>query len=172
MRIEGITQSPQNNAGQASYRTIENGLRKRLRGKIVIVGMGNPLKGDDGLGPCLIKKLKGKTKARLIDGESTPENYVGKIASLKPDTILVIDACDLGRAPGGVELLEIEKMTSTGYSTHNISPGVFMNYLKETTGADVFMLAVQPGNVNLGEGISSPVEKAIDKIEGWLRKIA
>ena len=149
---------------------IKGRLKERLKGKIVIVGMGNPLKGDDGLGPYLIKRLKGKVRAHLIDGGSVPENYVGKIASLKPDTILVIDACDLGWTPGRMELIEIEKMRNTGYSTHNTSPGVFMNYLKEETGADVFMLAVQPREVKLGKGLSSPIKKMIEKIGAWLEK--
>ena len=153
-------------------KNIEKRLRERLKGEIVIVGMGNPLKGDDGLGPCLIKRLKGKVRAHLINGESAPENYVGKITSLTPDTILVIDACDLGWAPGRAELLEIEKMKSIGYSTHDISPRVFMSYLKEATGADVFMLAVQPEEAKLGERLSSPVKKAIEKIEGWLKENA
>ena len=151
---------------------IEKRLKERLKGKIVIVGVGNILKGDDGLGPYLVKRLRGKVRARLIDGGSAPENYVGKIASLKPDTILVIDACDLGWEPGKVELLEIEQMKHTGYSTHSISPRVFMNYLKEETGADVFMLAIQPKRVKLEEKISSPVGRTIEKIEGWLKENA
>ncbi|HEA46839.1 MAG TPA: hydrogenase 3 maturation endopeptidase HyCI [bacterium] len=153
-------------------KNIKKRLKERLKGKIVIVGVGNILKRDDGLGPYLIKRLRGKVRTHLIDGGSAPENYVGKIASLKPDTILVIDACNLGWAPGGIGLLEIEKMKHTGYSTHNTSPGVFMTYLKEETGADVFMLAIQPREVRLGEGLSSPVKRAIEKVEEWLRENA
>ena len=156
----------------AKMENLKERLKERLKGEIVIVGMGNPLKGDDGLGPCLIKRLKGKVRAHLIDGGSAPENYVGKISFLKPDTILVIDACDLGWEPGRVELLEIEQMKHTGYSTHSISPGVFMNYLKEETGADIFMLAVQPQEAKLGARLSFPVKKAIEKIEGWLKENA
>ncbi len=147
-------------------------MKERLKGKIVIVGVGNILKGDDGLGPYLVKRLRGKVRAHLLDGGSAPENYVGKIASLKPDTILVIDACDLGWTPGRMELIEIEAIKNIGYSTHDVSPRVFMNYLKEETRADVFMLAIQPREAKLGEGISSPVKGAIEKIEGWLRKNA
>jgi len=153
-------------------KNIKERLKERLEGKIVIVGMGNPFKGDDGLGPYLIKRLKGKVRAHLIDGGSAPENYVGKITSLKPDTVLVIDACNLGRAPGRIELLEIERMENTGYSTHDTSPGVFMTYLKEATRADVFMLAVQPKKVNLGEEISAPVKRTLEKIEGWFKENA
>jgi hydrogenase 3 maturation protease len=153
-------------------KNIDKRLKERLEGKIVIVGMGNPLKGDDGLGPYLIKRLKGKVEAHLINGEIAPENYVGKISSLEPDTILVIDACDLGWAPGEIGLLDIDKIENSGYSTHNTSPSVFMNYLKGTTGADVFMLAVQPEKVGLGEGISAPVKRALKKIEGWLKENA
>jgi len=153
-------------------KNIKERLKERLKGKIVILGMGNPLRGDDGLGPYLIKRLKGRVRAHLIDGGSAPENYVGKITSLKPDTILVIDACDLGWTPGRMELIEIEAMKNIGHSTHSISPGVFMTYLREATGADIFMLAIQPKRVKLEEKISSSVKGAIEKIEGWLKENA
>ena len=126
-------------------------LKERLKGKVVIAGMGNSLKGDDGLGPQLIKRLKGKTKAHLVDTGIAPENYTGKIASLKPDTILLIDACDLGKIPGAMRLVETEEIKNTGCATHSLAPSVFMNYLKQAARADIFMLAVQPGNLDLGE---------------------
>ena len=33
-------------------------LKEIFKGKIVIVGVGNTLRGDDGFGPMLIEKLK------------------------------------------------------------------------------------------------------------------
>ena len=62
-----------------------------LRGKTVIVGMGNPLRGDDGFGPALIERLRGKVSATCIDAGIAPENYVGRIVKETPDTILLVD---------------------------------------------------------------------------------
>jgi len=48
-------------------------LKKRLGGRVVIVGIGNVLRGDDGAGPELIEQLKNsklstlKSKLSLID---------------------------------------------------------------------------------------------------------
>lgn len=47
-----------------------------------------------------------------------------------------------------------------------------MTYLKEETEADVFMLAVQPREVRLGDGVSSPVERAMERIGEWLSENA
>ena len=37
------------------------------KGKVVIVGIGNLLRGDDGFGPALIERLSGNVEARCID---------------------------------------------------------------------------------------------------------
>jgi len=35
-----------------------------LNGKIVFVGIGNSMRGDDGLGPVLVERLKDKVDSR------------------------------------------------------------------------------------------------------------
>ena len=50
-----------------------------LQGKVVIAGIGNTLRGDDGLGCYLVNRLKGRIHALCIDTGPTPENYVGKM---------------------------------------------------------------------------------------------
>ena len=69
-----------------------------FKGKVVIVGIGNTMKGDDGFGPALVERLSPKVKAVCIDAGSAPENYTGKIVKEKPDTILIVDALHLGLA--------------------------------------------------------------------------
>ena len=59
---------------------------------MVIVGIGHPLRGDDALGPSLVKRLDGHLDALCIDAGSAPENYLGKIIKASPDVILFIDA--------------------------------------------------------------------------------
>jgi hydrogenase maturation protease len=54
---------------------------KKLRGpKTVIVGIGNILKGDDGVGPLICQQLRGnEICAELIDAGTVPENYIQPI---------------------------------------------------------------------------------------------
>ena len=58
-------------------------LAKRLRGKrTVILGVGNPLQGDDAIGPNLVDLLHGRVEATLIYGGEVPENYLAQSAPL------------------------------------------------------------------------------------------
>lgn len=135
-----------------------------LRGKTVIVGIGNTLRRDDGFGPALIKELEGRVKAVCLDAGMAPENYTGKIAKEKPDTILLVDALHLNRAPGEYELLKKEDILSFGFSTHDLSPKMFIEYLENNTEADIYMLGVQPKSVSFGEEMSNSVKKAVEEI--------
>ena len=138
--------------------------------KIVILGIGNPLRGDDGLGPALIGRLSGKVKAVCFDAGSAPENYAGKIVKEKPDTILIVDALHFGKKPGEYELLKKDDIAKCGFTTHDISPNMFIEYLEKETGANIIFLGVQPASLKMGEGLSEPVKQALNEIEKALKR--
>ena len=141
-----------------------------LKGKVVFIGIGNPLRGDDGFGPALIEKLKGCTDAVCIDAGSAPENYAGKIIKENPDTIVIADATHLGKEPGEYEMLKKDDILKSGFTTHDQSPDMFIGYLEKETGADIYMLAVQPESVSFGEEMSGSVERAIEEIVSFLKE--
>lgn len=149
---------------QDDSRTPLEALKAVLKGKLVIVGVGNRLRGDDGVGPALVDALQGKTSTVCIDAGTAPENYIGVIAKEGPETVLVVDAAYLGLAPGSYEVLGKEALLSHGISTHNLSPDLFMGFLESETRAAVYLLAVQPGCVAFGDTLSLPVKKTLDKI--------
>jgi len=135
-----------------------------FKGKVVIVGIGNTLRQDDGLGPALIKRLNGRIRARCFDVGTSPENYLGKVARERPDTILIIDALHLGKEAGEFEIVKKGEIVKSGLSTHDISPKQLIEYLQNETKADIYMLGVQPKSVSFGEEISSNVKKTLDQI--------
>lgn len=146
-------------------------LRHILKGKIVIIGIGQTLRGDDGFGPALIERLKGRVKAVCLDAGTSPESYSGKIAKEAPDTILLVDAVHLGLKAGACEILEKSDILESGFTTHDISPRMFIAYLKRQTKAAIYMLGVQPQNLTLGERISDAVKKTLDHVEQDLKEI-
>jgi len=152
-------------------------LKKRLRGKVVIVGIGNTLRGDDGAGPELIKQLKNSklstlnSKLSLMDVGEVPENYLGKIAEHKPDTIMLVDAVDFGSPPGSVRIIEQDTLKEEGCSTHNASIKLTMEYLRTKTKSLVFLLGIQPmKNLQMASGLSEPVRQAIKRIERFFNE--
>jgi hydrogenase 3 maturation protease len=138
-------------------------LKERLKGKIVIVCIGNELKSDDGAGPELALKLEGRLNAEVINCGATPENDTGWIKRREPDTIVVIDAMNMDIEPGSVSLLEKEILNDKQlYTTHNVPLKVFVNYLAIETGADIFLIGIQPATLALGKVISPKVAKTVD----------
>jgi len=139
-------------------------LKDILKGKVIIVGVGNRMRGDDGFGPELVDRLKGKIKAECLDVGNAPENYVGKIAKVKPDTVLVLDAVHLGKQPGEYEVLEKSDIANLGFTTHDIPLSMFMQFLENESGAKIYMLGVEPEKVSFGRGMSLKISRALDEI--------
>ena len=142
-----------------------------LKGKVVIVGIGNTLKGDDAFGPLLADMLNGKTNALTINAGSAPENYTGKILKENPDTVLLVDAVHLEKQAGQYEILEREDILKSGFTTHDLSPRMFMDYLEKRTKAKIYMLGVQPEKISLGDEMSEPVKRALEKIAKEIQKV-
>jgi hydrogenase 3 maturation protease len=144
---------------------MESVFRDILKGKVVIVGIGNILRADDGLGPVLVEKLRNnRAEAVCIDAGSAPENYAGKIAKLKPDTILLVDAVHLGLKAGEYRILKKSEILRSGLTTHDISPNMFIDYLESRTQADIYLLGVQPGNISFGQSMSDRVKKVLNRL--------
>lgn len=146
-------------------------LKNRLQGKVSIVGIGNRLRGDDGAGPEIIKRLnKPLPSLFLFDVGETPENYLGKIVKQKPDTIVLIDAVDFGSSPGTIKIIEKDDIKDESLSTHNASLNLVAKYLQKETSADVFLLGIQPETIEFGREISQPVKESLEKIVRMLER--
>jgi len=140
-------------------------LKAGLEGRIAIVGIGNRLKADDGLGPLLVEGLKGKTSACLFDCSEVPENYARPIISSNPQTIIIVDAADWKAAAGDLRLIKPEEIRNLGFSTHNASLLIFLDYLKkELPRAKIIILGVQAGNRQLMQGLSAGVQAALNQL--------
>ena len=70
--------------------------------RILVAGVGNVLRGDDGFGPAVAARLSG-----LPAGAEVVETGIGGIALLQEilggcDGLVLIDAVDFGAAPGSL----------------------------------------------------------------------
>lgn len=141
-----------------------------LKGKTVIVGIGNTLRGDDGFGPALIERIQDKTGFVCLDAGSAPENYVGRIVKEEPDTILLVDVADLNVKPGQYRILQSADIIQCGFTTHDMSSRMVMEFLQNQTQASIYMLGVQPQQVSLGEAMSECVSGALHEIARLLHE--
>ncbi len=72
----------------------------RVRGSRVVVGVGNPLRRDDGAGVWVARQLAGAPGWVTIPAGLALENVIGKIEKLPPKLVVVVDAAELGLPPG------------------------------------------------------------------------
>ena len=77
-----------------------------MTGRILVAGVGNVLRGDDGFGPAVVERL-----TSLPDGVDVVETGIGGVALLQElmagcDGLILVDAVDQGAPPGTVFALE------------------------------------------------------------------
>jgi len=128
--------------------------------KLLFVGLGNPLKRDDGIGVYISNRLRHGINISVLTAEVSIENYVGKINSLRPDILVLIDCTDMKESPGIYKLLPVSAVEDITFNTHNIS----LKRLSEFFRMPVYVLGIQPESVDFGEEISYLLLRVADKI--------
>lgn len=148
-------------------------LQLKLKGKVVVLGIGNALKSDDGAGSILAGRLIGKIPFIVYDASASPENYLGKIIRDQPQTIVLVDAADMGGKAGEFRVLDGQEVkTSNLFSTHNSSVALTIGYLQEHCKAGIVALLIQPKTIAFGDTLSAEVEKTLEVLEQWFLEAA
>lgn len=143
-------------------------LNLRLKDKVLILGIGNTLRSDDGAGSLLASRIRDKVPYIVYDAGPNPENYLGKIIKDKPDVIVILDAADFGGKPGELREMEIEGLKATNlFSTHNAPISLTINYLQNNLKVDIITLLIQPKTITFGDKLSREVEDSLGKLEDW-----
>jgi len=133
---------------------------KQKQKKKLFVGIGNVLKSDDGIGVYISNKIKESTSIQKLTVEASIENYLGKINTLNPDILILVDCVAFGKKTGYYELLPAEKVKDFTLNTHNIS----LKRISDLFKMPVYILGVQPKNIEFGEDISEAVLNSANKI--------
>ena len=131
--------------------------------KLIILGVGNELKSDDGIGPFIINKLIEeniqKDNLLFINAETVPENFTGKIRKEKPSHVIIVDACLMGSNPGEMKIVDKDDFKNIGISTHSMSLSYFVKYLEKDTDFKVIFVGIEPETMDWGENPTPNVEK-------------
>jgi hydrogenase 3 maturation protease len=146
-------------------------LKKLSGSKSLIICIGQILKGDDAIGPLLAEKLKSQISAEIIDAGTVPENYIQPIIKKSPKSLLIIDAIDFAAEPGTINVFLPEQLNSTAFSTHTLSPRLFINLVKDRIDVSVYVIGIQPAQLRFGQPLSKPVNNALNELVEILTKI-
>ena len=134
--------------------------------KILFVGIGNLLKMDDGVGVYISKRIRTTDSILSLTVEASIENYIGKIVSLNPDILILIDCVDLKAVTGTFKLLSLKQIQDLTFNTHNIS----LRRLSEFFTMPVYVLGIQPEKIDFGENLSYLVKNVADTIIKLINK--
>jgi len=138
-----------------------------------VLGVGNSLKGDDGVGSIIAGRLKNVEPLYVIDTGTVPENFIGKVLSTKRNVLVFIDAMDFGEKPGSYKFFGIEDIDDGDISTHAPSLSYMLEIFKGGGEIQAYVIGIQPETIELGEKISKRVEAAAKDITDifieWVR---
>ena len=145
--------------------------------KIAIVGIGNELNGDDGAGVLVVRKIKQALSITdnllIVEGSIAPENFSAPIRRFKPDWIWLVDAADLKRQPGYIEIITLEEIDGVTVFTHGLPLSVYGKYLQSETDASVIIFGIQPKNLepftHISKAVSQLIDQFSDEIISWLK---
>jgi hydrogenase maturation protease len=139
--------------------------------RTLVLGLGNPLLGDEGIGVRVVEELKGLTLpdgVTVVEGGTAGLGLIGLMEGYQ--RVIIVDAADMGHPPGRVVRftpLEAQfKTAEAPLSLHQIGLGEVLALADalEVAPAELVVIGVQPSRVEVGTGLSPEVEGAIPQI--------
>ena len=148
--------------------------------RVLVAGVGNVLRGDDGFGPAVTERL-----GHLPEGTEVIETGIGGIALLQElmvgcDGLVLIDAMDRGAQPGTVFVLEPDVAETEHIPDVHLANPDRVLMMAKTMGVlpdRVVIVGCQVADVDeLGQGLSPAVEGALalavtkieETVNAWL----
>jgi len=135
---------------------------------ILIIGIGNPSRGDDALGPLLIERLEALQlpDVELLTDFQLQVEYVLDLRGRR-EVVFVDASLD---APAPFTFAPVVALEDASYSSHELSPGAVLHVYHKLFGEPppAFVLALRGEAFELGEGLSEAasahLEAALDFI--------
>ncbi len=143
-------------------------------GKILVVGVGNSWRHDDGIGPHVIDILNQQSfeAADLLDGGIDGMALLDKLTPY--DYAIIVDAVNMGEVPGTIKAFsaqEAKLITSDALSTHGFGLAELVMLMAELEiETQIKIIGVQPLDIEFGEGLSPEVEANTDKIINLIKE--
>jgi hydrogenase maturation protease len=142
--------------------------------KILVFGIGNPGRRDDGLGARFVSQLQ----AEKLEGADCDSNYQLQVEDaltlLAYGTAIYVDASKKTKAPFTFE--EIFPSLEISFSTHELSPQSVLSLCQELYHhrPRAFLLAIRGYEWGVGEFLSDKAEAnlslALDFLKGHLKE--
>jgi len=127
---------------------------------LLFIGVGNVLKQDDGVGVVISRQIVERPNIRSLTVEVSIENYIGKINSMKPGEIVILDCMELGETPGSHRIMDLNNVEDITFNTLNISLGRLGDFFL----FPAYVLGIQAQSIEFGEQLSPLVQHSAKRI--------
>lgn len=140
-------------------------------GRTVVLGLGNPLMGDDGLGLAVLARFREQyhvpDAVALVDGGTWGMNLLPIIEDATE--VLFIDAIRTGQSAGTVQ--ELERAELPRYLAHKLSPHqidlkevLALAEFRGTLPPVVAAIGAEPERVEMSAILTPALEAAVDEV--------
>ncbi len=131
-----------------------------------VLGLGEELKADDGIGKYVIDRLREKKSKNLLIHSPVPENAFTRLRGV--DSLTIVDAADFSGRSGEIRIVK-ELKEKERLSTHSTSLSNLVKYIKKTKGIkDITLILIQAKSLEFGGEMSEEVKAAGEKIVSLL----
>jgi hydrogenase maturation protease len=149
---------------------VPTALESRDMSGCVIIGIGNPIRSDDGVGVMAVRYLEGRLSGdvELIEGSVYCADLFGFLEGRSK--VIFIDAIDAGEEPGAIFRFSPDQVrqrkTGISMSVHDFGPYelIATARLMGQCPGDITFITVQVKSVGWGEELSEEVRAAIPRI--------
>lgn len=145
------------------------------KSQFLILGVGNPFRHDDGVGPAIIKHLKtlNLSEVDLLDGGTDGLALIDEIA--KYQQAIIIDAVNMNAPPGTVRFFNPKEVRINikhdALSTHGFGIAEVLKLIEELNiPTRIKIIGIQPFDVSFGEGLSNQVDKQMGSVLYLIKK--
>jgi hydrogenase maturation protease len=144
-------------------------------GNALIVGYGNPLRGDDGVGQAVARAFADDSAIDGVDAlachQLTPELAERFAAASR---VILIDAA-AGAEAGGVSVIPLRPAPAPASTLgHHVEPSQLLHMAQVLYGRspEAYLVTVGASSLELGEGLSGPVTAALPEVIATVRRLA
>jgi len=131
-----------------------------LSKKIAVIGIGNVLRRDDGIGITVLESLLNFYKRKDVDYLNFGSASFDLLHRIKPyDAVVLIDGVDAGLNIGELRISKLEevdyKLNNPAVSTHELNLNNILE-LSKNLGivTEIYLAGIQIGDISFGEGLS------------------
>ena len=147
--------------------------------RIAVLAVGSPLRADDGAGLLAAEELRRllagqvtRPAVEIFVGETAPENLTGEIRKFAPSHLVILDAADLDKPPGTLDVIHVEAASGgASFSSHALPIGVLGKYMQATCGCQVTIIGIQPASRTFGQPVGPAVAAAARQLAARLAEI-